>query len=264
VTLRDDEIRLLEALADDRLDDADRARADRLVRENADAAAWIALASAADNALRRGFPIPAAFKPAPAASIPIAAAPQRPAASRRALRFAMAAALLMAATGAYLSHFVFITSADSMYREFIAAGFEPAWKCKDDQEFIDYAAARTGEPFLIAQTPGVQILGWDSATDLITDKTVCLLAEREGTRVIVYIDRLVDDRTPRLRPFSGMHLHRGRLGPTVFYEVSPLDHAVILPLVYRPGEAPGHMIEEECADPPFTPRQYPSAIPEAK
>ncbi len=247
MTLRDEQLRVLEAFADGRLEGAERADAERLVNQSPEAAAVVRSLADADAAVRRLFDPPAEFGPVldadkvgssgrPAVAGTVVAGGRRPW-----VRWALAAGLLLAACGAYLANFVLVTSPDSVYGEFVSAGFEPAWKCKDQQEFLDYSRARTGGEFLVAEAPGVQVLGWDSGNDLVGETTVSLWSRADGKPVVVFIDRAADDHTVRLRPFSGLHLYRGQLGETVFYEVSPLDHPVVLPLVHRPDEQPGLM-----------------------
>lgn len=239
MNLTQDQLQLLDALADGRLEGAELARAHTLVRENAEAAAIAGIHARIDEALRREFAPPATIEPSVPGRGALRVSPPRAAPSRRWVRWGLAAALLLTAAGAYLTHFVWVISPDSVFRELVAAGFEPSWKCKDDREFIEYATARTGTPFLIAQSAGVKVLGWDSATDLITDRTVCLMAESGTTPIVVYVDRLVDDHPLRLRPLSGMKLHRAEFDGCVFYEVSTLERPVILPLIYRPSDVPG-------------------------
>lgn len=247
MTLRDDQLRALEAFADGRLDGNERGDAERLLSENPEAAEIVRSLAEADAAVRRLFDPPTEFDPALGAESVASSGRAYVAGSvvaggrRPWVRWALAAGLFLAACGAYVANFVLVTSPDSLYGEFVAAGFEPAWKCKDQQEFLEYSRARTGGEFLVAEAPGVQVLGWDSGNDLVGETTVSLWSRADGRPVVVFIDRAADDHTVRLRPFSGLHLHRGQLGETVFYEVSPLDHPVVLPLVHRPSEAPGAM-----------------------
>ncbi len=261
MTLRDDQIRLLEAMADGRLEGEELAEAERLVAQHAEAAAMIDASREADALVRRLYPVPEPFVPAPPATLSIARAgtPSRALAGRPAwIRWALAAGLLLAAAGAYVTNFVLIRSPDSLRSEFIASGFVPSWTCKDDAEFIDYSATRAGQAFLIAPSASVSVLGWDSGHELISENTVSLWATSGDVPVVLFIDSAANDRSLRLRPFSGMSLYRGQLGETVFYEVSPLDGPVLLPLIHRPGESPGQVQSEVCEGAPFTPRQYPT------
>jgi len=257
VTLREDQIRLLEAFADGRLEGAERSEAERLVDASEPAASLVAELREADDLVRGYFPVPAEFGPCRTEAFRLPA--PRPHARR--LRWALAAGLLLAAFGAYVTNFVLVTSPDSLRREFIAAGFVPSWKCTDDDEFVNFSTSRVGEAFLVAGSGAVSVLGWDSGHELLSEDTLSLWAMAGDVPVVVFIDQLGDDRLPRLRPLSGMNLHRGQLGGTVFYEVSPLDAPVVLPLIHRPGEAPGQVQSEACEGPPFTPRQYPTPAP---
>ena len=161
----------------------------------------------------------------------------------------MAAALLLAALGAYISNFVLVETPDSVYRELVATGFEPSWECKSDDEFARYTQHQVGLSYVIAPADGLKLLGWNysSGSGLLSDQATTLLADSSGTHVVVFADRLSQDKHLRLRPFSGLHLFRQDLGSVVMYEVSPLDHpsviqrarAVAPPTSGEPGTAPG-------------------------
>lgn len=229
MSLREEHVRLLDGLADGRLEGAERAEAERLVRENPDAAAYIRASAEADAAVRRLF--------APPGEIPLTTAPVgtiAPAGRRVWVRWVMAAALLLAALGAYISNFVLVESPDSVYRELVASGFEPSWECKNDEEFANYTHHQLGEAYLVAPAEGVKLLGWNynSAAGILSEQATTLLVDSGGAHVVVFSDRVSRDRPLRLRPFSRLHLFRREMGSVVLYEVSPLDHESVIPLAH--------------------------------
>ena len=58
--------------------------------------------------------------------------------------------------------------------------------------------------------------------------TLVLLAERDDAKVIVIMDRLRNDKV-LTSPKEGLSMFRKVAGDLVLYEISPLDHPILLP-----------------------------------
>jgi hypothetical protein len=63
-----------------------------------------------------------------------------------------------------------------------------------------------------------------------------LLARVDGKEVIVVVDRKAREKSPLPPARSGLRSFREEYGNLVLYEVTPLDHPTILPLLStQPG-----------------------------
>ncbi len=133
-------------------------------------------------------------------------------------------------------------SFETVYRDKIADGFQPAWVCKDDKEFADSFWAIHRQRLLLGELPeGTKALGL-AYSNSITPRTSYLLAQASGERLIVFVDRIERD-TQQPAP-AGLHLFRRQIGKLVLYELSPLDEAALLDRFYDP-DADGDFINTD-------------------
>lgn len=178
---------------------------------------------------------------APPAAVPTAAGgtavPARAPAARRWVQIALGlAAVLAIAAGVHFSGMLGPgpggTKADAVLARFVRTGFEPAWVCKDDAEFIQCTRDKFGQAFTVAPAGGVQVVGWDYCSGVLGDEAgVMLVKLGEGEQAIVVVDRTSNDRPVEVEPGSGMRVHRRTIGSAVLYEVSKREEPAVLPLV---------------------------------
>ena len=126
------------------------------------------------------------------------------------------------------------TSLATYYRNTVEDGFKEEWVCETDKEFSDTFRKRLGRRLLLASETGtVKALGLSYA-NVLTPRTVTLLARVKGKPVIVFVDRLKRDTHPELPPNSELSIFRKELGRFILYEVSPLLEHHVLDLFYLP------------------------------
>lgn len=123
------------------------------------------------------------------------------------------------------------TRADALYTRLVSTGFEPAWVCKDDAEFVAYTRDKFGQAFTIEPTPGISLLGWTYCAGVLGDEAGVLLVDAGGEKVIVVVDKAGQDRPVKIDDASGLRVIRQRVGDAVLYEVTPRQEAVVLPHV---------------------------------
>lgn len=119
-----------------------------------------------------------------------------------------------------------------VYRDQVAAGFKPQRVCTTVGEFSGWTRAYVGQPlYPPEQHPGVEFVGWSYAP-AITKNTPILLARVDGKDVVVVMDRKVKETHELPVPKGdGLSGFRAEIGSAVLYEVTPLDHPAILPLL---------------------------------
>ncbi|MDX2132821.1 MAG: hypothetical protein SFY69_12295 [Planctomycetota bacterium] len=149
----------------------------------------------------------------------------------------LAAAIVIASIALFLYQPSGLTfrEPDALYAQYQAAGFKPAWKCENDQEFADAVAFYLGSAVVVPQaTPGVEVIGWSYADEFgkgtpISQQTLSLFTRVEGQNVLVLMDRAERDRRLSVDPDSGLRLFRREVNNLVLYEVTPLDRPRVLP-----------------------------------
>lgn len=174
------------------------------------------------------------------AAMPLTLGPG-PAGRRRVLRIAaLAATLALMAAGGAAYWWMFIgdpapfRQPAQIYQAQAAAGFTPEWVCTTDDEFRATVRERFGQGALLPlATQGVQIVGWAYNTPVLSNRTATLITRVQGQDVLVLIDRADRDVNLRRTGEAGqrrpLNLFKRRLGDLVLYEVSPLDHAAVIP-----------------------------------
>ena len=124
-------------------------------------------------------------------------------------------------------------SLDTVYRDTVAGGFEPAWVCADDREFTLTFRSVHHQGLLLAETPPHIAAVGLSYCNSITPRTICVMARVHGEPVIVFVDGVERD-TGQTHPSGGLNVFRRQIGRLVLYELSPLAEPSVLPLFYDP------------------------------
>lgn len=123
---------------------------------------------------------------------------------------------------------------EQVYAKVLDGGFKPAVVCPNDpKEFSDLVEARLGSGLIptLASGSGIALTGWGYANHWGTPlgpTTLVLLAERGPDKVVVFIDRLKNDRT-LAEPKGSRHLYRKVTGNFVLYEISELPAPIVIP-----------------------------------
>jgi len=232
----------LEHYLDRRLRGAEKEAMEQRLRADPDARAQARIQKELNASLARLFPLPAE-DPAP---IPLPARPPAPANPwRRRFPAIAAAAVVLLAVGLYFAVFrgpgkpAVPDRLGPLYRAQIAAGFVPEVVCNTREEFADWVQQYFGQR-LYPDTSGkdLQLVGWNYGPAISSHSGV-LLARVDGREIIVVVDRSVREKSPLPPPADPtLHSFRQSMGCVVLYEVSPLDHATILPRLSVPA-APG-------------------------
>jgi hypothetical protein len=125
-------------------------------------------------------------------------------------------------------------SMQTVYEEKIDTGFRPDWVCRTDDEFQDTFRRQLGQRLLMGELPrGTAMLGL-AYSNTITPWTISMLGETDGQRVIVFIDRLEEDKGPSVPQDSDLNVFRRELGKLVLYELSPLQEPRMVQHFYDP------------------------------
>jgi hypothetical protein len=251
----------IEAYLDGGLSAGDRAELERQLATDVEARAAVSRQHAIDDALRRQFQsvlLPRAMqddRPS-TRSGPLTVPRRRSSPAIRAAQprlqpratFALAAALVFAVIGGWLIWHALAPSPpkqgpydqawrslETVYRDVIAAGFQPEWECRDEREFAESFATLYGQSLALAPMPeGSGMLGLAYSHSL-SPRTTCLLARVDEQPVLVFIDRAERDFAQSLSDSSGLNQFRTQVGRLVIYELSPLAEPRVLPHLHSPG-----------------------------
>ncbi|MEM6689846.1 MAG: hypothetical protein AAF664_10490 [Planctomycetota bacterium] len=122
------------------------------------------------------------------------------------------------------------------YRKCVQDGFKPYWICEDEAIFASTFRVRQGMAMNLIDLPDQYRMVGLSYLAGISRNSTSLLAEADGVPVVVFVDRLERDWHPPTGRFEdeGLSVSRSERDGLVFYEVSPLDEAVISPYL-RPS-----------------------------
>jgi hypothetical protein len=229
VSVHDDESRAarVEEYLREEMTGDDRAAFEREILRDPTLRAEVELAQRMNERLR------AMYSPPAPAALANSAAPQTRVWVRAAL--GMAAVLAMIA-GVYFSGVLSPrpggTKADAVLARLERTGFEPAWACKDDAEFVQYTHDKFGQAFTVTAEPGVHVVGWDYCSGVLGDEAgVMMVKLNNNEHAIVLVDRTSHDRPVEVDAASGLHVHRRKVGDAVLYEVSKREFPAVLPLV---------------------------------
>ncbi len=119
-------------------------------------------------------------------------------------------------------------TADVVMKRMLDDGFTPTWKCENDTQFLQYSKDRLGVAFLVRPAASVQVLGWTYSPGLLAEPAQVLLVRAEGEPVMVAMGPTRDDREIRVEAGSRLHVQRGVYRGVVMYEISKLDHPVVV------------------------------------
>ena len=117
-----------------------------------------------------------------------------------------------------------------IYHETVDQGFQPYWDCRNDAErFAETFFARQGRRLQLESLPaGREMVGLSYLAGL-SRQTTAMLARVDGQPVLVFVDRLENDRSvPPADPASDLQQFRKEYAGLVLYEVTPLDKAEFL------------------------------------
>lgn len=118
-------------------------------------------------------------------------------------------------------HFAARPLAD-IYRQAVAAGFEPSYDCREPERFAAAFKSRQGQPMrLLAMPDGMQMLGLAYAGGL-SRNTTAMLCRVDGEPVMVFVDRASEDQAVADdHAGDDLHVFRQERDGLVFYEVTP-------------------------------------------
>lgn len=218
----------LEAYAEGGLGAPERAEFERLILKDPALRAEVELQQRVNERLRAIF--------MPPESVGTTSTTPRPSVPWARWALGIAAAIALAAVGIQYTGLLGPgpgdTRADALYTRLVRTGFEPAWECKDDAEFVAYTRDKFGQAFTVSPAAELQVLGWDYCSGVLGDEAGVLLVKiGAGDKAIVVVDRAVNDRPVVVEPTSLLHVHRRALGNAVLYEVSNRDRPAVLPAI---------------------------------
>lgn len=135
------------------------------------------------------------------------------------------------------------------YQHTLEEGFEAKWVCRDDREFALVFLDHLGD--MLSMNPplptGIEALGL-KYLNVVSPRTISMLARVNGTPIMVFIDRIERDRDTDREAPPGLNFFRRELGSLVLYEVTPLDEPALVTHLRRPETLPEP--EEPPPDPP--------------
>lgn len=116
-----------------------------------------------------------------------------------------------------------------IYRETVAAGFEPYYECRDDDRFAATFLQRQGLPLRLARLPdGSRMLGL-SYSGGVSRNTTAMLCRVDEQPVMVFVDRLQSDQPLAMRNDDpDLRVVRRQYHDLVMYEVTPFETSRIL------------------------------------
>jgi hypothetical protein len=229
----------IDAYLDDALSPAERAAFEQEASSNPALRDELALQRRIDGRLR------GMFVPPDAPQIPGEVSPAIAGRLRLPVWLRVAAILAIAAVGAWLAvsrpwqgprkPALSAHSADEAMKFLVSdEQFKPVWVCGDDKQFAEFTRDKLKVPFLVRPEAGVQIVGWTYEPGLFARKGQVLLARADGKQVIVAMAPEAEDRTMHTDPGSPLHITRNLYKGVVMYEISPLDHPVIVNAITQP------------------------------
>jgi len=174
-------------------------------------------------------------------------------------RYALAAAIVLVLGGSWLAWSLINHSAapstpstpvakaprkmdfTEYYHEKVDDGMDPAWLCKDMDEFASTFQNRLGQSLKLhdlttSDGAAMKVVGIDYATCLTPDTLAVLVRAADNKEVVVLVDRAANDITPAPSVSAPLHLHRRELAGLVMYEITPLDQPHVLDAFFVPNE----------------------------
>jgi hypothetical protein len=117
-----------------------------------------------------------------------------------------------------------------LYANLMKKKFRPQFKCDNDQQFAAFLGDRFGTGAVLAQASGVEVLGWDYADGMLGEATAVIMAKVDGKEVVLVVDQEKYDKTLE-EPGGELSMFRETCNRLVFYEITPMGVAKLLPLV---------------------------------
>lgn len=171
----------------------------------------------------------------------------------------LALVIVLAAIGVYLWKSrppVREVAPSAVMQRLTGHGFVPEFVCTEPAEFVKTIKDRFGTGLGMTETPeGIEILGW-AYTDqyegrVVGEKTLIMMAKVHGAPVLVFIDKLSEDRKltdpgaqmgnwtggdistplstkPAQQPDGKLTLFRHTAGDLVLYELTPFEKPELL------------------------------------
>jgi len=125
------------------------------------------------------------------------------------------------------------------YQATVDKGFHSDWTCRDDAEFALTFFDQFGQ--MLSMNPPLPdhtlALGLEYY-DILSRKTIGMLTRVSEQPVMIFIDRLENDKQAVPPIEEGKHIFRRELGDLVLYEVTPLNHPGLLHHLRQPTEIP--------------------------
>ena len=127
-----------------------------------------------------------------------------------------------------------------LYREAVAAGFEPTYECKEPERFAATFQSRQGQPLqLLAMPARMRMLGL-AYTGGLSRNTTAMLCRIDAMPVMVFVDRESADRPDAAAMTdASLHVFRAAHDGLVFYEVTPLAEPRAMQLLAPASAATG-------------------------
>lgn len=171
----------------------------------------------------------------------------------------IALVVVLAAVGAYVwksKPAIREITPSAVMQRLTGQGFVPEFVCTEPAEFVKTIKDRFGTGLGMTETPeGIEILGWAYASPyegrVVGDKTLIMMARVHGAPVLVFIDKLSEDRSladpgaqmgnwtggdittpmstkPSQLPDGKLTLFRHTAGDLVLYELTPFERPELL------------------------------------
>lgn len=118
----------------------------------------------------------------------------------------------------------------ALYARLMKKKFRPEFKCENDEQFASFLGERFGTGAVLAQASGVEVLGWDYADGMLGEATAVIMAKVDGKEVVLVVDQEKYDKTLE-EPDGELSMFRETCNRLVFYEITPIGMAKLLPLV---------------------------------
>jgi hypothetical protein len=119
-----------------------------------------------------------------------------------------------------------------VYHRIVEAGFKPDAVCTTDEEFSGWTRQYLRQAMYPTSRPaGLEYVGWSSGR-AVGRVSAILLARVEGQPVIVVMERTDRlDFPPGRVQDPALHLYRRQIGDVVLFEITPISHQTILPVI---------------------------------
>ena len=112
-----------------------------------------------------------------------------------------------------------------VYQDCVDGGFQPYWVCDNERLFASTFEKRQGVALKLADMPaGMKMVGLAYLAG-VSRQSTSLLAEVDGEQVIVFVDRIGNDKQLESGDFADtrVNVYKTKKNGLVFYEVSPLE-----------------------------------------